>query len=49
MKVIPSIFLVILSVYTAKAYSQDPESFQDAKILAAKEGKPVLMEFLRPG
>lgn len=47
MKVILSILFIILNVHAISA--QEPESFQDAKVLAAKEGKPVLMEFLRSG
>lgn len=49
MKVILSILFLILNIHTMRISAQEPESFQEAKVLAANRGKPVLMEFLRSG
>ncbi|UCC79880.1 MAG: hypothetical protein JSW64_00570 [Candidatus Zixiibacteriota bacterium] len=44
-----SIFCLVLALSVIESFAQGPESFDDAKNLAVSQGKPVLMEFLRPG
>jgi len=44
-----SAFCFILTLSAVKVFAQAPESFDDARNLAVSQGKPVLMEFLRPG
>ncbi len=49
MKIVLLIPAVLLIAFGSLAYSQIPESFEQAKNMAAEQEKPVLMEFLRPG
>jgi len=44
-----SIFFLFLTLSVIEISAQAPESFEEAKNLAVSQGKPVLMEFLRPG
>jgi len=41
--------LLILAIAFTNIYAQAPESYEEAKSAAASLGKPILMEFLRPG
>jgi hypothetical protein len=36
-------------LWMAAANSQTPSNLQEAKALSAQSGKPLLMEFVRPG
>jgi hypothetical protein len=49
MKVTLSILLIIFAFHAANLFAQEPGTLQEARILAANQGKPVLMEFLRSG
>jgi hypothetical protein len=49
MKVILSVLLLIIALHTADLFARAPETLQEARVLAANQGKPVLMEFLRSG
>lgn len=49
MKAVLSILLFILAFHTAAIFAQVPGTLQEARVLAADQGKPVLMEFLRSG
>ncbi len=44
-----SIFCLVLALSAIKVFARAPESFDEARKLAVSQGKPVLMEFLRPG
>ncbi len=44
-----SIFCLVLTLSVIESFAQAPESFDEARKLAISQGKPVLMEFLRPG
>lgn len=44
-----SVFYLVLLLSGIRSFAQAPESFDQAKKLAVSQGKPVLMEFLRPG
>jgi hypothetical protein len=44
-----SILFFLLSIFAIDVSAQDVESFDEAKKLAESNGKPILMEFLRPG
>lgn len=48
MKYIPVIILIFVSVLFAGAVcAEEVSSFDEAKALSAKTGKPVLLEFVR--
>jgi hypothetical protein len=44
-----TILFFLLSIFAIDVSAQDAESYDEAKSLAESNGKPILMEFLRPG
>jgi hypothetical protein len=49
MRITISIILLILAISVVSVPAQALESFDEAKKEAVSRGKPILMEFLRPG